>query len=78
MSKHRFAIVGAGVIGRHHGGVIAGLADRITLAAVADVEMSRAVSLTEERGGTPYASLSEAGALATKPSSRTWRCAWSQ
>ncbi|WP_433291934.1 Gfo/Idh/MocA family protein [Actinoplanes sp. CA-030573] len=56
----RFAIVGAGVIGRHHGLVTSQLADRLSLVAVADVDLDRASSLTAERGGRPYASLGDA------------------
>jgi UDP-N-acetyl-2-amino-2-deoxyglucuronate dehydrogenase len=56
-TRPRFVIVGAGVIGTHHGLVISQLADRITLAAVVDVELDRAQRLAAERGGTPYASL---------------------
>ena len=33
----RFAVVGAGVIGKHHGKVIGQLADQIELVAVADI-----------------------------------------
>jgi UDP-N-acetyl-2-amino-2-deoxyglucuronate dehydrogenase len=54
------ALVGAGVIGKHHGLVISQLADRLRLVAVADVEPDRARQLTAERGGRPYASLTEA------------------
>jgi UDP-N-acetyl-2-amino-2-deoxyglucuronate dehydrogenase len=61
MSKpHRFALVGAGVIGAHHALVISQLAERIELVAVVDVEVDRAKRLAAERGGTPFASLTEA------------------
>ena len=56
----RFALVGAGVIGQHHGLVISRLADRIILAAVVDVEIGKAERLAAERGGTPYVALAEA------------------
>ena len=59
-TRRRFALVGAGVIGTHHGLVISQLADRIELAAVADVQLDRAQRLAAERGGTPYPSLTEA------------------
>jgi UDP-N-acetyl-2-amino-2-deoxyglucuronate dehydrogenase len=56
----RFALVGAGVIGTHHGKVISQLADRIELVAVADVVPERARELAARHGGRPYASLAEA------------------
>jgi len=56
----RFALVGAGVIGTHHGKVSTQLADRIELAAVVDVELDRAEKLAAERGGKAFASLTEA------------------
>ena len=59
-SRYRFAIVGAGVIGKHHGGVIADLADRIELAAVVDIDGARASELAAARGGNPYPKVSEA------------------
>jgi UDP-N-acetyl-2-amino-2-deoxyglucuronate dehydrogenase len=54
------ALVGAGVIGTHHGLVLSQLADRLGLVAVVDVAMDRAEKLAAERGGTPFASLAEA------------------
>jgi UDP-N-acetyl-2-amino-2-deoxyglucuronate dehydrogenase len=54
------ALVGAGVIGTHHGLVISQLADRIRLAAVADINIERAERLAAKRGGKPFASLTEA------------------
>ena len=56
----KVALVGAGVIGKHHGLVISQLADRVQLAAVADINYERAERLAAERGGTPFASLAEA------------------
>ena len=56
----KVALVGAGVIGTHHGLVISQLADRIELVAVADVEIDRAVRLAAQRGGRPYPSLTAA------------------
>jgi UDP-N-acetyl-2-amino-2-deoxyglucuronate dehydrogenase len=56
----KFALVGAGVIGKHHGLVISQLADRIDLAAVVDLDLPKAERLAAERGGTPYASLTAA------------------
>ena len=61
MSRRRkFALVGAGVIGKHHGLVISQLADRVELVAVADTQPERAAALAAERGGRPYGSLTEA------------------
>jgi UDP-N-acetyl-2-amino-2-deoxyglucuronate dehydrogenase len=59
-ARPRFAIVGAGVIGKQHGLVMSQLADRLELVAVVDVELERAEALAAERGGKPYASLTEA------------------
>jgi UDP-N-acetyl-2-amino-2-deoxyglucuronate dehydrogenase len=56
----KFALVGAGVIGRHHGLVMSQLAGRLELVAVADVDLDRATALTDERGGRPYPSLAAA------------------
>ncbi len=60
MTVRKIALVGAGVIGRHHGLVISQLPGRVELAAVVDVEIDRARSLAAERGGIAYASLTEA------------------
>jgi predicted dehydrogenase len=57
---HRFALVGAGVIGKHHGLVMSQLADRVELVAVVDLELGRAAELAGKRGGRPYRSLTEA------------------
>jgi len=59
-TKRTVALVGAGVIGTHHGLVLSQLADRLELAAVVDVTTDRAEKLADERGGRPFASLSEA------------------
>jgi predicted dehydrogenase len=56
----RFALVGAGVIGKQHGLVMSQLADRIELVAVADVDVTKAADLAARHGGRPYASLTEA------------------
>jgi len=56
----KVALVGAGVIGKHHGLVLSQLADRLELVAVADVEISRAEQLAAARGGRAFASLTEA------------------
>jgi UDP-N-acetyl-2-amino-2-deoxyglucuronate dehydrogenase len=56
----RIAVVGAGVIGKHHGEVISELADRAELVAVVDLHAERAEQLAAERGGKPFSSLSEA------------------
>jgi predicted dehydrogenase len=58
--KYKVALVGAGVIGTLHGRVIAALADRLDLVAVADVEIERASRLTAAHGGRPFGSLTEA------------------
>ena len=54
------ALVGAGVIGKHHGLVIGQLADRLRLTAVVDIDPERAQRLAAERGGTPFTSLADA------------------
>jgi UDP-N-acetyl-2-amino-2-deoxyglucuronate dehydrogenase len=59
-ANHKLALVGAGVIGKHHGRVISRLADRVDLVAVADPQGDRAAQLTAEHGGRPYRSLTEA------------------
>jgi UDP-N-acetyl-2-amino-2-deoxyglucuronate dehydrogenase len=59
-TRLKFALVGAGVIGKHHGLVISQLADRIDLAAVADIDVEKAERLAAERGGRPFASLTDA------------------
>ena len=56
----KFALVGAGVIGKHHGMVMSQLPGQVELAAVVDVASERAEALAAERGGTPYASLEAA------------------
>jgi predicted dehydrogenase len=56
----RFAIVGAGVIGTHHGLVMHQLGDLAELVAVVDIDRARAEKLASERGGRAYSSLSEA------------------
>ena len=59
-SARRIALVGAGVIGKHHGLVISQLADRLQLAAVVDIDIERAEQLTAARGGRPFGSLTDA------------------
>src|SRR3712207_5255327 len=56
----RFALVGAGVIGTHHGRVISELVEQIELVAVVDPVLERAEKLAAERGGKVYTSLAEA------------------
>jgi len=56
----RFALVGAGVIGTHHGRVISQLEEQIELVAVVDPALERAEKLAAERGGKAFASLAEA------------------
>jgi UDP-N-acetyl-2-amino-2-deoxyglucuronate dehydrogenase len=58
--RMRFALVGAGVIGTHHGRVISELDDRIELVAVVDLQLERAKQLAAEHGGTAFSSLSDA------------------
>jgi len=62
--RRRVALVGAGVIGRHHGQVITQLSDRLELVAVVDPHTDRALPLVEAHGGTAYTSLTEALARA--------------
>jgi UDP-N-acetyl-2-amino-2-deoxyglucuronate dehydrogenase len=59
-TERSIAVVGAGVIGKHHGLVISQLADRLRLAAVVDTVSERAEQLAAERGGKPFTSLSDA------------------
>jgi UDP-N-acetyl-2-amino-2-deoxyglucuronate dehydrogenase len=59
-TKRTVALVGAGVIGTHHGLVLSQLADRVELAAVVDVALDRAEKLAAERGGRAFTSLTEA------------------
>jgi UDP-N-acetyl-2-amino-2-deoxyglucuronate dehydrogenase len=58
--RPKFALVGAGVIGKQHGKVMTELGDQVELVAVVDIDLPRAEALAAERGGRPYASLSEA------------------
>jgi UDP-N-acetyl-2-amino-2-deoxyglucuronate dehydrogenase len=58
--RPKFAIVGAGVIGKQHGLVTSQLTDRLELVAVVDVVAERAAELAAARGGRPYSSLADA------------------
>jgi UDP-N-acetyl-2-amino-2-deoxyglucuronate dehydrogenase len=58
--RPRIALVGAGVIGNHHGRVISELADRVELTAVVDIHLDRAEPIAAERGGKAFTSLTEA------------------
>ena len=58
--RSRIALVGAGVIGTHHGLVMSELADRVELVAVVDVSADKAEKLATERGGRAFTSLTEA------------------
>jgi len=60
--RAKIALVGAGVIGTHHGLVISELADRVELVAVVDVHPERAERVAAERGGKVFTSLAEATA----------------
>ena len=48
----RFALVGAGVIGTHHGKVITELAGQIELVGVVDHHLDRADRLADDRGSS--------------------------
>src|SRR4051812_39183834 len=56
----RFALIGAGVIGRHHGKVIGGLADRIELVAVSDLHEDRAEQVAAPHGAKTFPTLTAA------------------
>jgi UDP-N-acetyl-2-amino-2-deoxyglucuronate dehydrogenase len=60
MSRVRCALVGAGVIGKHHGVVMGQLSDLIEPVAVVDVLPGPAIDLAAKLGARPYAALSEA------------------
>ncbi|MDT4992703.1 MAG: UDP-N-acetyl-2-amino-2-deoxyglucuronate dehydrogenase [Actinoplanes sp.] len=60
MTVRKIALVGAGVIGNHHGLVISQLADRVALSAVVDIDIERAQRLAAERGGVAFESLTVA------------------
>jgi UDP-N-acetyl-2-amino-2-deoxyglucuronate dehydrogenase len=60
MSTLKFALVGAGVIGRQHGLVMSQLSSSLELVAVADVVPDRARELAAARGGRAYSSLTDA------------------
>lgn len=59
-AKVRFAIIGAGVIGKEHDKVIRGLTEEGELVAVVDTELARAQKLAANTGVPAYASLKEA------------------
>jgi UDP-N-acetyl-2-amino-2-deoxyglucuronate dehydrogenase len=59
-TRMRMALVGAGVIGTHHGRVMSELDDRLELVAVVDIHLERAKKLAAEHGGTPFSSLRDA------------------
>jgi UDP-N-acetyl-2-amino-2-deoxyglucuronate dehydrogenase len=63
-NKVRFALVGAGIIGTHHGKVMSELAADVELVAVVDHDREKAEKLTAERGGEAFTSLTEALAAA--------------
>jgi UDP-N-acetyl-2-amino-2-deoxyglucuronate dehydrogenase len=58
--KFRFALVGAGIIGTHHGKVISELDDQIDLVAVVNRTLEKAEKITAVRGGTAFTSSTEA------------------
>jgi glutamyl-tRNA reductase len=53
-NKFRFALVGAGIIGTHHGKVISELDDQIDLVAVVNRTLDKAEKITAVRGGTAF------------------------
>ncbi|HEY5786879.1 MAG TPA: Gfo/Idh/MocA family oxidoreductase, partial [Microlunatus sp.] len=57
--RRRVALVGAGVIGRHHGQVLTQLGDRLELVAVVDPHPERAQQIVDSHGGKAYPSLAE-------------------
>lgn len=57
--RRRVALVGAGVIGRHHGQVLTQLSDRLELVAVVDPHAERAQQIVDSHGGRAYPSLAE-------------------
>jgi len=56
----RLALVGAGVIGRHHARVIGELGDQVELVAVVDLDPAKAEKIAGEHGGTVFTSLTDA------------------
>src|SRR5215211_2987658 len=54
------ALVGAGVIGKHHGLVMSELADRVELVAVVDISQDKAEKLAADGGGRAFTSLTDA------------------
>ncbi len=58
----RFAIVGAGAMGRHHARILSGMRD-VELVAIADPQIERARALTEVWGGAPIEAIEDAGDL---------------
>lgn len=58
--RRRIALVGAGVIGRHHARVIDELSDRLELVAVVDPITELAEQLVDVYGGKPFAGLADA------------------
>ncbi len=58
--RYRFAVVGAGVIGKHHGNVIGQLSDQIELVAVVDHVPERAELVVGKHGGQAFTSLGDA------------------
>ena len=58
--RYRFAVVGAGVIGKHHGNVIGQLSDQIELVAVVDHVLERAELVVSRHGGQAFTSLADA------------------
>ena len=60
IERPRIALVGAGVIGRHHGAVIGELGDRVELVAVVDTHLDRAETIATAYGGKAFTSLTDA------------------
>ena len=62
--KIRLVIVGAGVIGSHHGKVVNELSNEIELTGVVDVDLAKAQALASSRGSAAFVSLKDALAQA--------------
>lgn len=60
MARTRFALVGAGVIGTHHGKVMHQLHDELELVAVVDPDVARARTLAALHGAGAYCTLTDA------------------
>lgn len=59
-TTQRLAVVGAGIISKQHGIAISKLQGEVELVAVVDTDIAKARTLSEERGGRAYTTLTEA------------------